>query len=169
VFVGFDAVAIEARFNGAVMQAPIERTLQWIRQIDKPVDITQLEVAGPSEMAAAINLETVLRVLFAEPTVRGIWFAGVTAEQCAEASAALVTPDGKPTASGDIADRLIRDLWWSDLIVATDELGNARARVFAGTYHISANTGENEVAQTSVLAPMDSTERTVVIQPLMIK
>ena len=46
--------------------------------------------------------------------------------------------------------------------------GNARLRVFAGTYRITARLPDGSTADTTLLLPAGSGERMVVLQPLKI-
>lgn len=163
-----DALAIDARFSGNVLQAPLSKSLDWIGGLKMPVSLVQFEVGGPSPAQAAINLEMVLRLAYAEPCVQGIWFAGVKGDQLTDATAALLEADGSPTPAGDVFDRLVHGLWWSDVRANTDSLGYARGRVFAGHYRVSATLSDGSVAESLVSLPLGAQgEKDVVIQPFV--
>ena len=163
-----DALAIDARFNGNVLQAPLSKSLDWVGGLKMPVSLVQFEVGGPSPAQAAINLEMVLRLAFAEPSVQGIWFAGVSGDQLTDATAALLDAEGDPTPAGNVFDRLVHGQWWSDVRVGTDSLGYARSRVFAGLYRVSAALPDGSVAESLVSLPLGSQgEKDAVIQPFV--
>ncbi|MFA9478335.1 endo-1,4-beta-xylanase [Phycisphaerales bacterium AB-hyl4] len=163
-FVPVDVVAIEQRVRGTLAQAPVERALSWLSELDVQVVLVGLEVGGVSDAAAAMNLETLLRLLFADENVGGIWFGDMSAEEVGTPYAELFDADGELTHGGQLVDRLFSELWWTDETLHTDELGNARTRVFAGTHRITAELGEGRSVEMTVHVPMDADERMVVVQ-----
>jgi GH35 family endo-1,4-beta-xylanase len=164
-FVPFDLIAVEQRLGGTVVQGPLQRALAWLEDLHAEVAVTGLEVGGNSPAGAALNLETVLRTLFAQPCVQGIWLTGVRAKDVIEPNAALVDEQGEPTLAGRALEGLIRLEWWTDLTARTDELGNVKARVMAGTYHITASAGGVALGETTVYLPMSGAERIVLLEP----
>jgi len=169
-FIQIDGVAIEARFGGMVVQRPLARAMHLLHQLDLPIDIVDLEVGGPGSSATALNMETVLRRLFAEPAVRSITFGGLTKEHYGFIEPALINPAGKPTEAGLLLDKLFRELWWTDLEDQTDELGNLRTRVFLGSHRIEATLPDGARVWTEVYLPPTpphgQAEHTVVLQPV---
>jgi hypothetical protein len=166
-FVPVDAIAIDARFRGTVVQTMVKRQLDSLAGLQMPITVARLEVGGESEAAAAINLETVLRTLFAEPMVQGIYMVGFSAEEVADPNARLTDDRGKPTDAGRLLNKLAHEHWWTDEFAKSDHLGNAKARVFAGTYKLTAALpGERSPAEITVYLPAGESERIVVLQPL---
>lgn len=166
VFVPVDGLSIDAKFRGTVLQPTLTRSLDWLSGMKLPIALVGVEVGGPTPAAAALNMETVLRLFFADPAFQGFWFAGATAEQCTDASAALIDTDGKPTPAGEILDKFVHGLWRTDVTIKGDELGNARVRVFAGKYNISAVLADGTTAETTAWLPANQPERIVVLQPI---
>ncbi|MEX2214924.1 MAG: endo-1,4-beta-xylanase [Phycisphaeraceae bacterium] len=165
-FVDIDALAIEVRLSGSIVEAPVTRSLMFLGDPGLPVMITRLEVAGSSDTGAAINLETALRVMFSQPGVKGIWLAGLHAEDFQDTTAALLDKDGKLTASGELFDQLVHKLWWSNVSETTDDIGNVRARVFAGVHRIIATLPDGRQTMTDVnLNDAAAGERIIVLQP----
>lgn len=164
-FVPFDHIAVSGRFGGTLVQATMRGAVEWIGQLEMPVTIVGLEVGGGSASSAAINLEMVLRTFFAEPTINGIYFSGMTKQDVQDSAAAFVTEEGVPTATGELLERMVRGQWWTDVEARTDTLGNARAKVFAGRYRVSVMLGEEE-SSVEVWLPPQQGERTVVLQPI---
>jgi len=169
-FIRIDGVAIEARFGGMVVQRPLARAIGLLHQLDLPIDIVDLEVGGPGSSATALNLEMVLRRLFAEPAVRSISFRGLEREQFGFIEPALINPAGQPTEAGLLLDTLFRELWWTDLTEPTDELGNLRTRVFIGAHRVVALLPDGTRVWTEVHVPKTpphgQAEHTVVLQPV---
>lgn len=164
-FVPFDLVAVDQQWSGMILQGPLQRGVESVGKLGHGVVVTNLEVGGPTPAAAAINLETVLRTLLAEPAIKGIWFAGATAGELTDPSAALVDADGQPTPAGQVLDGLVRRAWWTDEQHTTDELGNVRARVYAGVYQLHADTPDGP-ASTTIYLPVTPAPRIVLLSPL---
>jgi len=168
-FVPMDVLVLDERLDGLVLQAPLTQAARWLRNADMPVVIGKLEVGGGGAEAAAINLETVLRVLFAEPAITGIYMAGVRGEHFSSDHAALLDAEGRPTPAGRAFDALVRELWWSDETHMADSLGNVRSRVFAGVYQITVTLDDGVVFDTQVYLPVRDESRIVLMQPLMVE
>jgi endo-1,4-beta-xylanase len=166
-FVPLDAISIEARFQGTVVQTAVKRQLDLLAGLKMPIVVARLEVGGESEAAAAINLETVLRTFFAEPMVQGVYLVGFSADEVGDPNARLRDDHGRLTASGRLLEKLVSEVWRTDAFGKSDHLGNARARVFAGAYEITAALpGERTPASITVNLPPSEAERIVVLQPL---
>ena len=165
-FVPIERVAIEQRMNGTLMHSPLSRALSWLDRLKLDADVVNLQVGGDSEAAAAINLETLLRTLFANPHIDGISFAGLTGEAFAEPNAALLLADGKPTPSGTIVDGCFRELWWTDHEATTDELGNVEARVFPGEHRITASLPGGRDVSIRLWIEKSPESRVVLVQPV---
>lgn len=167
-FVPFDGMAIEVRFTGSLVEAPITRNLEWLGDPGIPVTVVNLEVSGDSKADAAVNLETALRAMFSQPCVEGIYFAGLRSRDLQNEDAALMEDDGTLTPSGELVDRMVRQHWWTDVTAAADDLGNVRQRVFAGAYRISASLPDGSAADVHVrISPGQS--RLVLMQPIKAK
>ncbi|MEX0654673.1 MAG: hypothetical protein WD534_00810 [Phycisphaeraceae bacterium] len=164
LFIPFDVVAIEQRVQGSLSHGLIERALAALGGLDIDLVLVDLEVGGASEAAAALNMETLLRTTFADPTVTGIWFGGMTPDAVGAAHGELFDEAGALTRAGRLVDQLFGELWWSDETLEPDELGNARARVFAGVYRITAVLEDGRTIDTTVHLPRQEDERIVVLQ-----
>ena len=164
--VRFDRIAVEARFDGMVVQRPVKQALDWLAEFNVPIVIARLRVAGPSMDAAAINMETVLRTMFAHPSVQGVYFASIESAGMTDDTAALLNPVGKPTPAGEVFDRLTHDTWWTSERHTADELGNVRSRVFAGRYELLALLPDGSLARTATYIAPGPGEHTVIVQPI---
>lgn len=161
----FNAVSIDARFTGMVAYAPLEESLTWLGQLGLPVHLTNLEVGGPTADAAAINLETILRLSFAQPAIHGIWLHGLRPEEVLDAASALLADDGTLTPAGRLFTRLVGEQWWTDEVHQADALGNVHARVFAGAYHLHAVWPGGQ-ARTQAYIPTGTKRQLIVMQAL---
>lgn len=164
--VGFDGITIEQQFTGQVQPLALRRTLSdRIANLPAPVTIAKLGVSGTSAMGAMINLETVLRQLFAEPAIRGIYLEGLTINDVIEPEAALIDEQGDLTPSGQLIDDLFRGLWWSEAEGTTDDRGNFPARIFKGWYEIEATFADGAVIYSrAYINTADGESRYVVLQ-----
>lgn len=137
-FIPFNEVSISQRIGGLLMQRQLSHGLEMLGELGADVVIGPLEVGGSSDGAAASNLETLLRACFASKPVRGIYFAGLTVDDVADPTAALLDNAGRPLLPGQMVDDLFHSEWWTNETHAADELGNVYTRVFAGTHRVTA-------------------------------
>lgn len=163
-----DGFSVSERFPPrAVRQDQIEPALRRMAKIGRPLRITDLEVGGANGIETTVNVETVVRTLFAEPTVTGISFAGLAPRDFADASAALMDEQGQPTGAGLVLDRLFRTAWWSDETVRTDELGRTQARVFLGHYTVTATLADGSTVSMPLrLHERDESPEPIILMPV---
>jgi len=163
--VKIDGITIDQQFTGTISAPQMRRTLDdRIHALSDSITVANLEVGGPSIASAAFNLETVLRLLFAEPSIKGIYFAGLYEEELNDPVAALIDSEGELTSAGTVVDGLFRELWWSDEQLVSDDLGNAKARVFTGWYRITATLPDGSELESEVYLPQADEPRIVVLQ-----
>jgi len=163
--IDFDHVAIEQRFAGQVQPRPLGRMLdQALRPLDVPASFAMLEVGGPSDVAAGLNMETFLRTAFAQPGIEGVTFAGLTGDLLIEKHAALIDAQGEPTPAGHALDQLFFKHWRSDERATTDERGNAEARVFTGWYELSATLPGGQTIVGRAYIPKAERTKLIVLQ-----
>lgn len=154
----------------AIAQDRLEPTLKRITRHQHPLTVGSLEIAGSQSIESVVNTETVLRTLFAEPMVEGIFFAGLTADQFVEPSAALFDENGEVTPVLRTSDRLFRETWWTDETVTTDDLGRATARVFLGDHRVTATLPDG--SSVSVVVRLDNNDespREILLMPVAIE
>lgn len=160
-------LSMEFKLGGNVVYVSLERSMEWIGQLGLPVSIVNLEVGGPDPSAAAVNLETTLRTLYSYPFIQGIWFNGLSREQVIDPSSAFVGEFNQITPSGDLLQKMIGKLWWTDEIIVADALGNARSRVFAGAYRIQALLPDGSQAQIDTyIQPASKKTQLIIVQQL---
>jgi hypothetical protein len=163
--VAFDHVTIQQQFRGPLQPNALTRMFdEYVAALGVPVTLAGMEVSGPTPVAAAIHLEMLLRVAFAQPAVQGIYFAGLTDADHLEDNAALLNHLGKPTAAGSLLDTLFTEVWRSSEAGQTDESGNFRTRVFTGWYTITAKLPDGRRIETEAYIPKDDRARIVVLQ-----
>ncbi|MCC7192824.1 MAG: endo-1,4-beta-xylanase [Phycisphaeraceae bacterium] len=165
-FIPLDEVDLEVRLSGTLVQAPVARSLKWVADAGLESQLVNVEVAGESPTSAAINLETLLLTAFASPGVNGIWFAGLTGDSFTNPEAALIDATGNVTSAGRLLDQLVHTKWRTVSTIATDALGNARLRGFAGAYRAVAHFPDGTTATTNFWLPPKENERVVLIQAL---
>ncbi len=153
---GIDAFTIDHSFPPReIAQDLLEPAVQRLAKVGGVLNVGSLEIGATHGIEAAVNSEIVLRTLFAEPAVTGIYFSGLTDHDTADPSAALFDHDATPTAIARTADRLFRETWWSDETLTTNALGQATTRVFRGDYVVTATLPDG----STVTAPLGLRER----------
>ena len=163
--VGYNAVTIEQRFRDQVNPHALERMLDdTVGKLKVPVKLAGLEVGGATPIAAGLNIETVLRCMFAQPNIKGIYFAGTTADDLIESNAALIDAEGMPTAAGEVLEGLFREHWWSSETLKTDERGNAESRLFTGWHRVTATLPNGKHITSDVYVPKSDRRRLIVLQ-----
>jgi len=161
----FDGVTLEQRFGGQVQPIPLNRMLRdYVEKVPVPVTITGLEVGGPSEVAAGLNIETVIRLLFAQPNVAGIYFSGLTPAHTLEENGELLNRNGEPSAAGSTLDALFSNHWHSSVTGTTDERGNIQARVFTGWYKVDATLPSGATMTVDAYIPRSDRTKLIVLQ-----
>ena len=163
-FVPIDAVTLGRHFRDRVLHTQLSEALHQWDQFNGSLILSPIVVGGSDEATARINLETVLRTVFADPNVRGIYFACVTPGDTGDSHAQFVGQNGKPTPVGHLFDQMFHKLWRTDVTQRADALGNIRTRVFAGTYHLTARLTNGQTASTKVWIPMATGEQLIVLQ-----
>lgn len=163
--VRFDSLTIEQRFTGQVQPRPLERMLnQHVASLNVPVTLAGIEVGGTSDVAAGLNMETLLRLTFAQPAIQGLYFSSVHHEQMVEDNAALIGKDGQPTTAGVTLDNLFQKVWRSDVKDQTDEVGNVHARVFTGWYRAQVTLPNGKTIWTDAYVPKSDRSKLIVLQ-----
>ncbi len=157
-------VAMDFKLGGNVAYVSLERSMEWIGRLGLPVSVVNLEVGGPTPSAAAINLETTLRTLFSYPFIQGVWFNGIAADQVIDPSSAFIDDMQIITPPGELLQRLVGKLWWTDEILTADNLGNVRHRAFAGAYRIHAAWPGGQAQTAAYLRPGKHTQLVIVQQ-----
>ncbi len=164
--VPFDGIAISLDHRGQMLQPALRRSLDWLAELDKPVHMTDMRIGGSSPVAAAMNLETTLRVMFAHPTVEGVSFAPPNASDEADRHAALLDSKGEVTQAGKVFEALVRKRWWTNEKHRVDASGNVHARVFAGRYRLTTTLADGTKMSMMVHVPVRDSVRLIIMEPL---
>lgn len=163
--VPLDHITIEQPFRDPIQSNALKRSIDnSIAPLPLPVTLASVQVGGPTPIAAAINLETVIRLAFAEPRITGIYFAGLVEQDMLEDNASLLQADDQPAAPGEVLDQLFTKLWCSDERGQTDERGNAQARVFTGWYTLTATLPDGTHLTSRVYIPKAERAKMIVLQ-----
>lgn len=163
--VPYDRVTIEQRFTGQVQPNSIKRMLdEYVAPLPVPATFVGFEVGAASDIAAGLNMETVLRLAFAQPNIDGVFLNGLFANELLEDNAALIDQEGQPTASGKVLDQLFHTHWRSNESGVSDERGNVKARVFTGWYDITATLPDGRVIRTEAYLPSSDRAKLIVLQ-----
>jgi hypothetical protein len=164
--VDHDGISITWASDDPPHQPALDRALERLHALDQPIHVTSLEVGGSAPVSAAIGLETVLRMLFAEPSVTAIYLAGVTSRDADQPHAALLETDGGLTPAGLATLGLFGDVWWTDETAVTDDLGNASVRAFLGLHEVTAELADGTELRMDLTLRAGDEPELVVLQPL---
>ena len=163
--VPFHHITIEQSFPNTIQPNALRRMLdESVAPLPAPVSLANMQAGGPTPVAAAIKIETLLRLSFAQPNIHGIYFAGLVDDELIEENAALIDRDGKPTAAGQALDALFTELWHSDASGISDERGNVESRVFTGWYHITATLPDGTQIKSEAYVPKDERAKRIILQ-----
>lgn len=162
----FDDISVGTTFRGKVHAIQVIRALDALGRLDLNVILNNVEISGDSQAEVAANIERFLRIAFANPHVKGICWAGLNANELNDPTAALLDDDGEPTAAGLLLDLYLTDVWWTLLDQKTDELGNLRARVFAGEHVVTAKLPDGSIVQSTMSIKPGDKEQRLVLQPI---
>jgi hypothetical protein len=161
----FDHITIEQPFRGPVQPNALRRMLdEYVAPLPVPVTLAALQAGGPTPVASAIKLETVLRLVYAQPRITGIYFAGLLDGELIEENAGLLDDQDKPTAAGEVLDALFTKVWTSDETGTTDERGNMQSRVFTGWYTVTATLPDGTVIKSEAYIPASDRSKLIVLQ-----
>ncbi len=91
------------------------------------------------EERQAKEVEEMYRILFSHPLVEAITTWDFTDGAWLNAPAGFIRKDGTAKPSYDVLKKLIKDEWWTDTTVITDDEGYAVVEGFKGEYQISTD------------------------------
>lgn len=148
---GIEGFSVDQTFPPRpVAQDLLEPALKRLAKFGQPLTIASLEIGGAHAIQTAVNTETVLRTLFAEPMVTGIYLSGLFTDDMSDASAAVFDDRGEPTAVARTLDRLFREVWWTDVTLTSNELGQAQTRVYLGDHRVTATLPDGSTVTATV-------------------
>ena len=98
------------------------------------------------EERQAKEIEEMYRILFAHPLVEAITTWDFRDGAWLKAPSGFIREDGSHKPSYDMLKKLIRQEWWTDTTVRTDDNGWAEIEAFKGDYHISADGQSADVS-----------------------
>ncbi len=147
----------EARFTEPLDVNQVQRTLDRLAELGRPIIISQYEFESEDPQLRADHLEQFFRICFAHPRVESIYLRTFWQSTREGDDVGLWRSDWSPTRVAEIYRQLIFNQWWTDYSGQADEHGVCRIRVFRGTHHVRVNGG----SPTDVTIPLDAQERTL--------
>ncbi len=164
-FVGHHGLTLGGRLGPAALDV-LDPALAGWRALGLPGVIEPLAVAEDPALGSGENLRRVLRSLFAEPWISGVYFGDTTPATSGDPAAALFDAAGGATAAGRVLDELFGQTWWTKTQVSAGPRGRATARVFYGRHRVGVTLPDGTSFSTSLwVSPEDAGGRTVVLQP----
>ena len=126
--------------SGELMPAYIEDLNDW--QVDS------WPTTPEGEERQAREVEEMYRTLFSHPLVEAITTWDFRDGAWLKAPSGFVRTDNTKKPSYDILKKLIKNEWWTDTTIKTDENGWAIVEAFKGDYLISAGDKEANISLT---------------------
>jgi len=157
----FDFVAISFSTSDLPSAQRLGTELRRLNAIDLDVFVMPLEIGGDTDIDAATKMETMLRMIMAQPNIKGISFPGTTPEHFTERNASLLDESGELTAVGNVVHRLITETWTSTGSYQTDVAGSLYARLFTGLYTLTVETEDGPKIETLIRVTPQSDGRQI--------
>lgn len=165
-FVGHRGLTLGARLGPGASDV-LDPALQRWRGLGRPGVVEPLAVADDPSLGSGENLRRVLRSLFAEPWIDGVYFGATTPATAGDPAAALFDDAGAPTVAGRVLDGLFAETWWTRSEVTAGPRGRASARVFFGRHRVTVTLTDGTTFSTALwVGPGGAGRRTVVLQPV---
>ena len=144
----------------------VERALNILSRFKLPIKITEFDIDSDDEQLKAEGLETLYRICFAHPQVKGILMWGFWEGAHWRPKAAIFKKDFSPTPSAEIYRKLVFDEWWTKLSGETDKTGTYSCRVFYGDHNITVFSadGKKTTLKTSLTSEEKSKKVEIVIE-----
>ncbi len=136
--------------SGDIMPAYIEDLNDW--------QVETWPSTPEGEERQAREIEEMYRILFEHPLVEAITTWDFKDGAWLKAPSGFVREDNSLKPSYKMLQKLIRQEWWTDSFVTTDENGFAQVEAFKGDYLISCDGGSAELSLS------DDTKQTVILK-----
>ncbi|MBE5828373.1 MAG: 1,4-beta-xylanase [Butyrivibrio sp.] len=117
--------------SGDIMPAHIVDLNDW--QVDEWPSTPE------GEQRQSKEIEEMYRILFEHPLVQAITTWDFTDGAWLKAPSGFVRLDGTKKPSFEMLKKLVKEEWWTDTVVRTDENGWAGVEAFKGDYELSCN------------------------------
>ncbi|MBP3813560.1 MAG: endo-1,4-beta-xylanase [Butyrivibrio sp.] len=137
--------------SGDIMPAHIVDLNDW--QVDEWPSTPE------GEQRQSKEIEEMYRILFEHPLVQAITTWDFTDGAWLKAPSGFVRLDGTKKPSFEMLKNLVKEEWWTDTEVTTDENGWASVEAFKGDYELSSGSSSATVKLT------DDEELVTVLQP----
>ncbi len=136
--------------SGEIMPAYIEDLNDWV--------VDEWPTTPEGEERQEKEIEEMYRILFSHPLVEAITTWDFRDGAWLKAPSGFIRQDRSRKPSFEMLKKLVKQEWWTDQVVQTDENGFAEVVAFKGDYRISCG---NEKAELSLT---DDTEQTVIME-----
>ena len=114
--------------SGEIMPAHIVDLNDW--------QVESWPTTPEGEERQAREMEEMYRILFSHPLVQGITTWDFKDGAWLKAPSGVVREDFSRKPSFDMLKKLIKEEWWTDTVITTDENGFAEVEAFKGDYEI---------------------------------
>ncbi|MEM8782158.1 MAG: endo-1,4-beta-xylanase [Planctomycetota bacterium] len=149
-----DALGFQSHFSTGDL-TDIERVWSILDDFHQgtglPIVITEFDVNTADEQLQADYLRDFMTAVFAHEAVNELVMWGFWENAHWRPNAALFNADWSIKPAGQAYLDLVFEAWWSDLTLATDDRGDAEARVFHGEHRVEVTVdGETRVYDVTI-------------------
>lgn len=143
-----DGVGFMAHFRESSLTPPedVYYIMDRFAQKIPSLQLTELDVdVGKDEQLQADYFRDILTISYSHPAMKGIILWGFWEGRHWRPDAALWRTDWSIKPAGQVWKDLVYNTWWSHVTGNADDYGNYEARVFKGTYEITARHKGKEI------------------------
>ncbi|MBP5491476.1 MAG: endo-1,4-beta-xylanase [Clostridiales bacterium] len=126
--------------SGEIMPAYIEDLNDW--------QVESWPTTPEGEERQAREIEEMYRILFSHPLVQAITTWDYRDGAWLKAPSGFIRQDNSRKPSYEMLKKLVKEEWWTDTSVKTDENGFALVEGFKGEYNLISSLGEASVSLT---------------------
>jgi GH35 family endo-1,4-beta-xylanase len=117
----------------------VQKTLDKLARFNLPIKITECNFIFDDEKTRTEQLQKLLPIYFAHPSVEAILMWGFWEDAHWQPRSAMWKKDWTPTAQALAYRNLVFNKWWTQISANADEKGIFKTRAFYGDYIITSN------------------------------
>ncbi len=143
-------IGIQGHFSAAVDPFLVEKSLEVLSKFELPIKITEFDIDSVDEQVKAEGLETLYRICFAYPRVKGILMWGFWEGAHWRPGSALFKKDFSPTPAAIMHHKLVYDEWWTRAKGKTDAKGIYSCRPYFGDHIVTITAPDGKILTQKV-------------------
>ena len=136
------AVGVQAAFDGEVDASTVKHRLDVLKEVQLPVFITSLSIAGLDPAKHAYELEKFLRIAFSHPAVAGITLGDLWDPAAEKAGSGIYSVDKAPKPAAAVLGKLFEEEWHTEYSHGLNSQGTIEFNAFFGSYQFELVSGD---------------------------